>query len=71
MKTILSAVVLLAVLAVSSSAEVALHRPAKDHLLLLDRRVVASASGVELTVGRPERDARNPLLSSDQPCCGT
>ncbi|NBV35159.1 MAG: hypothetical protein EBR81_15550 [Proteobacteria bacterium] len=38
MKTILSAVVLLAVL-----------------------------SGVELTVGRPERDARNPLLSSDQP----
>jgi len=67
MKTILSAVVLLAVLAVSSSAEVALHRPSKDHLLLLDRRVVASASGVELTVGRPERDARNPLLSSDQP----
>ncbi|RFC44682.1 MAG: hypothetical protein DVB28_000946 [Verrucomicrobia bacterium] len=67
MKTPLIASCALVALAGTLLAESTLHRPAPNHLLLLDRRVVASASGVELVVGRPQRDDRNPLLPSDGP----
>jgi hypothetical protein len=67
MKAVFRAAILFAASAGTLSAEVVLHRPGRDHLLLLDRRVVASFSGVELAVGKPARDARNPLLSSNQP----
>ena len=66
MKTAFTAALTLPALAGALLAENVLHRPASDHLLFLDRRVVASASGVELTVGRPQRDVLNPLLPSDK-----
>lgn len=48
-------------------AEPTIHRPRRDHLLLLDRRVIESVSGMEFVVGEPLRDPQNPLLPSDQP----
>jgi len=67
MTTAFKTTILLTVFAGTLSAQTVQHRPARDHLLLLDRRVVESVSGAELTVGTPERDARNPLLPSDRP----
>lgn len=67
MKRVLSAAVSLSAFVSTLSAETALHRPSRDHLLLLDRRVVSSVSGMELVVGDPQRDSRNPLMQSDQP----
>lgn len=67
MKTVAHASLLLLAFAGSLSAEPVLHRPGREHLLLLDRRVVESTEGVQLVVGKPERDALNPLLPSDLP----
>ena len=53
--------------AVLDGAEPVLHQPRRDHLLVIDRRVIDSARGLERFVGEPVRDARNPLLPSDQP----
>lgn len=67
MSTVHNVVFFLMVFAFHSLAETILHRPGRDHLLLLDRRVVESVSGVELVVGNPQRDVRNPLLPSNLP----
>ena len=60
-------VVTVFVWATRGSAEPVLHEPRQDHLLVIDRRVIESQSGLERFVGAPIRDARNPLLLSDQP----
>lgn len=67
MKIVSNAAVLLTVFVGALPAETVLHHPGRDHLLLLDRRVVASVSGMELAIGEPQRDVRNPLMPSDQP----
>ena len=41
--------------------------PRADHLLMLDRRVIASLENARLVVGIPRKDANNPLLIPDQP----
>lgn len=67
MNTVLKATFLLTAFALNLSAETILHRPGRDHLLLLDRRVVESSYGLELAIGSPQRDVRNPLLPTDRP----
>jgi hypothetical protein len=41
--------------------------PNSSTLLLLDRRVVARTENLQLVVNQPVKDARNPLMPSDQP----
>lgn len=57
-----------AALAVSlHAAEPRLVAPDPAKLLMLDTRVIERAENARLVLGTPEKDARNPLLRTDQP----
>lgn len=41
--------------------------PCRAKYLVLDARVIAEIQGAELTLGRVEKDSRNPLFGEEHP----
>jgi hypothetical protein len=67
MKHLLSAPIVLLLATALNASEPRLVPPDPAKLLMLDTRVVDHAENARLVYGAPEKEARNPLLRSDQP----